>query len=53
MDVCGQCIALGFHSVPETPLEVFQQIICLFLCDDAFLQEVSSAVGVNVPSLQS
>jgi hypothetical protein len=37
--------------VPKASLEVFQQIICLFLCDDAFLQEVSSAVGINVSPL--
>ncbi|MBR3872938.1 MAG: hypothetical protein IKJ26_02100 [Clostridia bacterium] len=51
MNISGQSKAFCLHSVPDPAFEVFQQTIRLFLCDDAFRQEVSSAGGINVPPL--
>ena len=51
MNIFEQSKAFSLHSVLKPSLEVFQQIICLFLRDNAFCQEVSSAGGINVPLL--
>ena len=51
MNISGQSKTFCLHSVPDPAFEVFQQTIRLFLCDDAFRQEVSSGCMVNVPPL--